>query len=150
MILMFNIKGIMAGVQRNAGKLATIYGYYNVQRLAYPTLGVIELFLKPIEDVTKEGIPSLEKIIWRLTESDYGSPTFKNGLLLLIGSELAKGIVPSKWTSLGQKIGQGLATGAVVASVLTGQSPAGEPHFGSRISHSGSGKSENPMESVYA
>ena len=136
-----NLKGITKGVERNADKLATLFGYYSSVKTAQPTWGLTEMFTEPLNNIISGKIPDLEKIKWRLLESDYVSPTFKNGLLLLIGSELAKGIVPSKWTKLGSSVGQGLATGAIIASVALGQSPAGEPHSIGSQSYGSSGNS---------
>jgi len=139
----FNIKGIVHGVEKNADKLATLFGYYSAVKKAQPSWGLGDMIVQPIQKVVFEGkIPDLDKIIWRLTKTDYCAPIFKNGLMLLIGGELAKGIVPSKWTSLAQKAGQGLATGAVIAAVGLGMSPAGEPHTGG--SHSGYSSGNSP------
>ena len=123
-----NVKGIVSNVERNADKLATLFGYYTTMKQADPNVTLSELITKPLENIMAGRFPDLEKIKWRLFKSSYASPTFKNGLLLLIGGEIAKGIVPSKWTSLAQKAGQGLATGAVIASLGLGGSPAGDPH----------------------
>ena len=136
---MINLKGIVGGVQKNADKLATLYGYYSSVKAASPHWSLTQVFLEPLERITSGKIPDLEKIKWRLLEAPYCAPTFKNGLMLLIGAELTKGILPSKWTGLAQKVGQGLAVGSAVAAVGLGQSPAGEPH--SSGSHSSGGNS---------
>jgi len=129
-----NIKGIVSNLEKNADKLATLFGYYSTMKGAHPNITLSELITVPLENIAAGKFPDLDKIKWRLFKSGYAAPIFKNGLLLLIGAEVVKGIVPSKWTSLAQKAGQGLATGAVIASLGLGGSPAGEPHTGGSYS----------------
>lgn len=138
-----NIEGIMSKVMNNADKIAGLFGYYTVIHTASPHFSTTDVFIKPIQNMIDLRFPDLEKLKWRLLQSPYASPTFKNGIMVYILSEIADSMnLFSKYAKAGKKVGTGLAIGAVIASLGAGQSPEGEPHSGSSSSF-GSGNIPN-------
>ena len=137
--LNMNLGNITSKLTKHADTLATLYGYYTICKQAGWDLN--QMFTKPFTNISEGKIPSLEKIIWRLTEAPYCSPTFKNGIMLWILSEVAGGLIPAKYASAGKKIGQGLIKGSLVASVAIGGSPAQDALMHSSGGHSSGGNS---------
>lgn len=122
----FNVGGIVSAIEKKADVLGGLWAWYSSWKIGRPDLkgDPVKFIGVTIDKLSSGQFPDIEKLIWRITKSDYVAPQFKNGLILYILSYFGKDFSGmSRYARIGEKLGKGMIIGSVLTAATMGNSP---------------------------